>query len=111
NEYSVEAVLPFLQVHMLGTRIVPILVGHFRGYQDKREDPAVDAVADELRRLVDDRTLIVVSSDLTHYGESFKYVPFRENVNEQLEHMDNMALHLIVNRDYTEYIEFLEKSK
>lgn len=110
NEYSVEAVLPFLQVHMLGVKIVPILVGHFRGYQDKREEPAVEAVAGDIRRLIDDRTLLVVSSDLVHYGESFNYVPFRDNVNEQLERMDNTALHLIVNRAYDEYIDFLAKS-
>ena len=111
NEYSIEAVLPFLQVHMLGVKIVPILVGNFRGYQDKREDPAVDAVAEDIRRLIDDRTLLVVSSDLVHYGEAFKYVPFRDNVNDQLERMDNAALHLIVNRDYGDYLDFLEKSK
>lgn len=111
NEYSVEAVLPFLQVHMLGAKIVPILVGHFRGYQDKREDPAVDAVVGDIRRLIDERTLIVASSDLTHYGESFNYVPFRENVNEQLERMDNTALHLIVNRAYDEFIDFTARAK
>jgi MEMO1 family protein len=111
DEYSIEAVLPFLQVHMLGTKIVPILVGHVRGYQDKREDPALDAIARDVRPVIDDRTLLVVSSDLTHYGEAFKYVPFRENVNEQLETLDNTALHLIVNRDYKEFVRFIEESK
>lgn len=110
NEYSVEAVLPFLQVHMLGVKIVPILVGHFRGYQDKREDPAIDAVTDDIRRLLDERTLLIATSDLVHYGEAFKYVPFRDNVNAQLEQMDNAALHLIVNRAYGEYVSFLEET-
>ncbi len=110
TEYSVESVLPFLQVHMLGVKIVPILVGNFRGYQDKREDQALDAVVEDVKRLIDERTLLLVSSDLVHYGETFKYVPFREDVNAQLEKMDNAALHLIVNRAYPEYIDLMEKT-
>lgn len=57
-EHSLEVHLPFL-ISVLGTfRIVPLVVG----------EAAVDAVADGLRHLIEDpRTLLVVSTDLSHY--------------------------------------------
>src|SRR5690606_32426435 len=56
-EHSVEVHLPFLQRVLPGRPVVPLVVGrapHVR-------------VAAALERLWDDRTLVVVSSDLSHY--------------------------------------------
>lgn len=57
QEHSVEVILPFLQTWLKDFQIVPIVVG--------RVDPA--ALAAAIAPLVDDTTLIVVSSDLSHY--------------------------------------------
>ncbi len=57
REHSLEVVLPFLQ-HCLGNfRLVPVIVGR----------AAVRAMASALEPLLDDHTLLVVSSDLSHY--------------------------------------------
>ncbi len=58
GEHCLEVQLPFLQTLLREFRLVPLLVG----------DAAPDDVAEVLRRLWGgDETLIVVSSDLSHY--------------------------------------------
>ena len=57
GEHALEVELPFLQTVLGSVRIVPLLVGS----ATPRE------VAEVLSRLWDDNTLIVVSSDLSHY--------------------------------------------
>lgn len=56
-EHSLEVQLPFLQKTLTDFRLVPVIVG--------RADAAQAAAA--LDPLVDDQTLIVASSDLSHY--------------------------------------------
>ncbi|MCX6695393.1 MAG: AmmeMemoRadiSam system protein B [Candidatus Altiarchaeota archaeon] len=58
KEHSVEIQLPFLQKTLKpGFKIVPIVVGNVDGKE----------LADALKPLLDDRTLVIVSSDLSHY--------------------------------------------
>ncbi len=57
REHSVEVELPFLQRTLKDFKIIPIVVGNI--------DPA--KLADILIKYIDDDTLIVASSDLSHY--------------------------------------------
>ena len=56
-EHSVEVQVPFLQRTLKQFSVVPIVLG--------RVDP--EAVGEALMPLLDDETLLVASSDLTHY--------------------------------------------
>jgi AmmeMemoRadiSam system protein A len=56
-EHSVEVQVPFLQKTLPGAKILPILEGE--------ADP--EKVAAGLAQILDDKTLIVASSDLSHY--------------------------------------------
>lgn len=56
-EHSVEVEVPFLQRTLQRFELVPVVCGEF--------DP--ERAARALTRILDDRTLIVVSSDLSHY--------------------------------------------
>ncbi len=56
-EHSLEIVLPFLQTYLKNFELVPIVVG--------RGDIA--RITAEIDPLLDERTLLVVSSDLSHY--------------------------------------------
>jgi hypothetical protein len=93
-EHSLEAEIPFLQ-HVLapGWRLVPVLIG-------AGSSPAsVRLVADGLRVLVGPRSVAVVSSDFTHYGSHFQYVPFREDVPRNIRELDMGAIQRIEARD------------
>ena len=56
-EHSLEVQLPFLQLALAGFSLLPLVVGQARA----------DDVADVIESLWDSTTLVVVSSDLSHY--------------------------------------------
>ncbi len=71
REHSVDIQIPFLQVLFPDDppRIVPLLVGSLREVDYPR-------VASCIRGLLDPETVLVVSSDFTHYGPRYGYLPF-----------------------------------
>lgn len=93
-EHCLEAEIPFLQRTLApGWKLVPVLLGG--GSLDRSIRQIVDALAP----LLDAGTLVVVSSDFTHYGPAFGYVPFRELVPERLRQLDMGAVERILDLD------------
>jgi len=89
-EHCLEAELPFLQRALTPSfRLIPILVGA------GTNGAAAEEVAASLRPLVSGATLVVVSSDFTHFGERFGFAPFRERVPERIEALDRGAIERI----------------
>jgi hypothetical protein len=74
DEHSLELQLPFLQV-VLKTKwtLVPVVLGRLG---DKEYEP----LAKVLREHLDAHTVVVASSDFTHYGRTFRYTPFDDDV-------------------------------
>jgi MEMO1 family protein len=68
-DHSVEIQLPLLQHAVPGTPVVPLYVGAL-GAADRQ------AAADALADLLSDGSVALASSDFTHYGPDFHYVPF-----------------------------------
>jgi len=87
DEHAVEIQLPLAQRcwpdH--GPAIVPILVPHLD--EDRRAAAAAALAAER-----NPETFLLVSTDLTHYGEPYGYVPFREDIPAALERLDSGAL-------------------
>jgi AmmeMemoRadiSam system protein B len=111
KEYTIEVVLPFLQ-RQLGTfQLIPILVGDFLDYKKDIDTDALKAVAQSISRCMDDDTLLVVSSDFTHFGNNFSYRPFRNHIIEGIESLDNTAFELILKKDFPTYIEYLRETQ
>jgi hypothetical protein len=80
NEHSLENELPFLQAALpQGWKLVPIFIGQ-TGEAGKGISAAAmklyTKIADALRPFVDEQTLVVASSDWTHYGANYDYYPF-----------------------------------
>jgi len=91
-EHSLEIQLPFLQRAISDFKLVPIVCGNLDGDQ-------FAAMAAELRKVVDDDTLVVASTDFTHYGSRFRYVPFTTRIRQNLEKLDKGAIDFILKRD------------
>jgi len=89
QEHSLEIQLPFLQRVLGDFRLVPVLVG-----QCQQQD--YDPMARALAAIVDDKTLLVASTDFTHYGPNHNYVPFRDNVEKKLIDLADAATAAIV---------------
>ncbi|HIE10097.1 MAG TPA: AmmeMemoRadiSam system protein B [Kiritimatiellae bacterium] len=87
-EHSVQIELPLLQ-HALGEfALVPIVVGQL-------DLADIGRVADAIRPLVDEETLLIASSDFTHYGPNYGFVPFRDRIPERLEEFARNAFEAI----------------
>ena len=86
-DHSVEIQIPFLQTFVPHATLVPLYVGRLTG--DQRS-----AAAHALRGLMDAHTVLIASSDLTHYGPDFGYVPFELDASapEKLRALDNGAI-------------------
>lgn len=99
-EHAIEIQLPFLQVvfesHM--PSIIPLIVGDL-----STQDAA--HFADIMRKQLDGKTLILISSDFLHYGESYGYVPFGRPVQPQISLYDERTYHALesLNADTFEY--------
>lgn len=87
SEHAVEIQLPFLQRLWPdgGWSLVPALVPPLAA--DLR-----DQAARALDALVDENTLVIVSTDFTHYGQAYGYVPFDRDIPTRLEQLDAGAI-------------------
>jgi AmmeMemoRadiSam system protein B len=70
-----------------------MLLGSVGGAQN------LHGVAEAVRSSIDDGTLLVASSDFTHYGHSFHYVPFETEVPRRIRELDHGALEPILAGD------------
>jgi AmmeMemoRadiSam system protein B len=91
---------------------VPVLVGEFKPIRgDGVDQGAINDVVKALQPIVDDRTLIVVCSDLTRYGAAHNFTPFRDNVLTHIGELDMEAIRLIEALDYKGFMGYLAKTK
>lgn len=70
KEHSFEIQCPFIHKYINNkTPIIPLLIGNI----DKAN---IQKAADVLKTIITPNTLVIVSSDFTHYGSQFNYMPF-----------------------------------
>jgi AmmeMemoRadiSam system protein B len=90
REHSIEVQLPFLQFaneeRQEDIKIVPIVAGQLTDY--RKLGNSIAEVAKQLNRKI----TLIASSDFTHYGVSYGYVPFTVNVKENLKKLDFSAI-------------------
>ena len=105
KEHSLENMLPFIQRTLNTFQLVPILVG-----QLKNDD--YEILAHTIKKYIDENSLIVVSSDFTHYGHYFGYVPFplNKDTRQKIKELDYGAIDRIVNVDFVGYQHYLVKT-
>lgn len=112
-EHSIEVQLPFLQFIYSEAKddfsFFPIVIS---------SEINLDRVAALLKAAVDEyekkgkRVSIIASSDFTHYGTNYGYMPFEadENVKENLKKLDIGAIELIQKLDYKGFMEYVKKT-
>lgn len=113
HEHAIEIHLPFLQrtfkERIKGIGILPILVG---------EVDSEDAVkiAQALMNVVRNksRPLFIVSTDFTHYGIRFSYVPFssrrKDVLIKKLRELDYGAIETILKKDAEGFADYVKKT-
>jgi len=99
-EHAVEVQLPFLQYackDIEKVRIVPIVVPSAANY-----DKLGAAMAET------DENCYIISSDFTHYGFAYGYVPFTENARQNIEKIDRKAIEYITALDAKNLLRYVE---
>ena len=86
-DHSVEIQLPLLAGSVPEAHLVPLYVGHLSG------DEFAEA-AKRIAGLAGNGTVILASSDFTHYGRAFHYTPFEadDRIAERLEDLDQRLM-------------------
>ena len=104
-EHCLEAELPFLLRSLpVSFAAVPVLVGPSSDGAD------LDAVARVLEPLLGPDTLLVVSSDFTHYGAAFGFTPFRDALPHRIEVLDRGALACIETGDAGAFEDYVART-
>ncbi len=102
-EHSVQIQLPFLQ-HVLDTfTLIPIVCGHLTQQSARR-------IGRALLPLMDRETLLVISTDFTHYGAAFDYVPFTDDIQNNLRRLDLGAFDLIRDKNAEGFLDYLDRT-
>jgi MEMO1 family protein len=103
GEHSLELQLPFLQQALKDFTLVPLLVG-----QMSERDYAEAARAISACR--DDQTLLVASSDFTHFGPRFAYQPFKDDLANKLRELADQSAAPLLRADYDGFVAHLTKT-
>jgi AmmeMemoRadiSam system protein B/AmmeMemoRadiSam system protein A len=102
-EHSVQIELPFLQQALGDFKLVPIVCGELSALSARR-------IAETLLENIDDETLVVISSDFTHYGHSFGYVPFKDDIQKNLDSLDMGAFRLIEQKNLVDFLQYIQNT-
>ncbi len=104
NEHSIEVQLPFLQFvskdNIDKLRILSIIIS---------EDINIKELAKNIKKTLKEtgkKAVFIASSDFTHYGYSYRYVPFLKDVKENMYKLDKEAISFIQNRDADKFLQF-----
>lgn len=101
DEHSVQIELPMLQKTLGAFKLVPIVIGQTDLATTRR-------MAQILLGLVDPDTLVVASTDFTHYGAYFSYLPFKEDIPENLKKLDMGAWDCVARKDLDAFFDYVE---
>ncbi|MCX7044600.1 MAG: AmmeMemoRadiSam system protein B [Candidatus Sumerlaeota bacterium] len=107
REHSVDIQIPFLaRVLPEGSfKIIPIMAG-----QVEAADYAI--LADAIKGALDKDTVVIASSDFTHYGADFDYMPFPLDgqTRANLERLDMGAVQAIMSLSREKFLDYKSKT-
>lgn len=100
HEHSLELQLPFLQRALGEFRLVPLLVG-------RMSDQDYAQAARAIMPWIDDKTLLVASTDFTHFGPNYGYQPFNDDVADKIRDLGDKAAAPILQCDVDGFVDHL----
>lgn len=103
SEHSLEVQLPLLQHFFSDFELIPIINGTIN-------ESSARKIAPSLKDWWQEDILWVISSDFTHYGRNFNYLPFTKDVKENINKLDSGAIELILQKDLHAFCKYLDKT-
>ena len=102
GEHSIEVQLVFLQFLFDDFRFVPVIVS-----DDFRK--VAGALMKALKH-AKKKAVIIASSDFTHYGAGYGYIPFKDDIKKRMHALDAGAIRTIKSIDTNGFLEYLHKT-
>jgi len=104
-EHAIEVQLPFLQEVLGDFKAVPVLLGSL-----SKED--YGQIARAISKHLDSKTLVVASSDFTHYGPNYSYEPFPSDKQtpDRLRELDAGAIEKILQLRPADFQSYVRKT-
>lgn len=104
SEHSVQIELPLLQFGIRNNfKIIPIVCGNLNKIN-------INRLAEALKQIIDEKTLVVASSDFMHYGRRFSYIPFDKNISQNIKKYDFSAYKCIKLKSAEKFTDNLKKT-
>ncbi|MBN2095138.1 MAG: AmmeMemoRadiSam system protein B [Candidatus Aenigmarchaeota archaeon] len=100
SEHSIEVQIPFLQYLFSDFTFVPLQVPRL----------PLDEIKDLAKIIADKNTIYIASSDFTHFGSNYGFVP-KESIygpDEYVKTLDSKIIDLIVQGDTKKFVDFIE---
>lgn len=105
QEHSIEVQLPYLQFVKGEVKILPIVCGEETDYQKLGKE--IVSTAKELGRKI----ILICSSDFTHYGINYAYMPFNKEIPENMKKLDMEAIKWIEKLDEWSLLDYVNETK
>lgn len=102
-DHAIEMQIPLIQKYCGDCKIVPLIFGHMD--QEQLHD-----VANAIQQFVDDSTLLIATTDLTHYGSVFNYLPFISNITQNITNLDGRVIQALQNIDDRSFSKIIKET-
>ncbi len=110
NEHSIYIQLPIIK-HLFGhCKLGAISVGNLN-YNTSKNKKIIADIACALRKIITPKTLLVISTDFTHYGKNFNYIPFTENIEENINKLDHDVFNALASNNNSNFQEIMDRTK
>ncbi len=103
EEHSIEVQIPFLQHTQEDFTIVPIIFSDLN-YEDCKK------IAKILEGFVNDREIIIATSDMTHHGKIYGFAPFAQDIKNNLAKLDGDIILQVLRNDSKSFFHIASKS-
>ncbi|PIU75851.1 AmmeMemoRadiSam system protein B [Candidatus Pacearchaeota archaeon CG06_land_8_20_14_3_00_35_12] len=105
-EHSIEVQIPFLQYFFKNFKILPILINN---YSPDSCGELASLLFDAIKKSKKN-AMIIASSDFTHFGYMYGFMPFTADIKKQLYALDNKAINAICNLDVLAFMKISSKT-
>lgn len=103
-EHSLEMQLPFIKKIFPNAALVPLLVGSLQNQQE------VETIAASIKKYLREDDLVIISSDFTHYGPRFSFMPESEKMKEKIQEFDTRAYDYLEQLDVSGLLNFYQET-
>ncbi len=104
EEHSIEVQLPFLQFIKKNIKIIPISIAYDCPYED---------IAFSIAKAIENtgiKVTLIASSDFTHYGPNYGYVPFKTEIKEHIYNLDRKAISYLNKLDAKGFLKYIDET-